>query len=62
MGNKYTEAQKKAIEKYQKTLKNISIRIKPDLYDEIKAAADKENCSLRDFVLTAINEKINRLD
>ena len=32
MGAKYTQAQKEATEKYQKTLANISIRIKREDY------------------------------
>ena len=60
MGAKYTEAQKAATEKYQKTLSNISIRIKKDDYARYKAAAAAAGQSLRDYVITAIEEKISR--
>jgi uncharacterized protein (DUF1778 family) len=60
MGGTYTEAQKKASEKYQKTLANLSIKLKREEYDRIKAAADAEGVPLRQFVLAAINEKIDR--
>ena len=60
MSGKYTAAQKAATEKYQKTLANISIRIKREEYTRIKAAAENAGYTLRDFVLSAVNEKIER--
>jgi len=60
MGAKYTDAQKAATEKYQKTLSNISIRIKKEDYTKYKSAAASAGQSLRDFVITALNEKISR--
>ena len=61
MGATYTDAQKRATEKYQKTLSNISIRISKDDYARYKDAATASGCrSLRDFVLTAMDEKIAR--
>lgn len=60
MGIKYTDAQKRATEKYQKTLSNISIRVKKEDYVIYKEAAAAAGQSLRDYVLTALNEKIER--
>ena len=60
MGAKYTQAQKEATEKYQKTLANISIRIKREDYAPQKDAASVSGQSLRDYVLTALDEKIER--
>ena len=60
MGAQYTPAQKKATENYQKQLKNISIRIKPESYEVYKAAAAAAGLSLREYVLTALDEKIEK--
>ena len=60
MGAKYTAAQKAATEKYQKTLANISIRIKREDYTRYKNASDEAGQSLRDYVLTALDEKLAR--
>ena len=62
MGGTYTEAQKRASEKYQKSLANLSIKLKREEYDKIKAAADAEGVPLRQFVLAAINEKIDKMN
>ena len=61
MGGTYTESQKRATKKYLKTLANISIRISKDDYGRYKNAAALSGCkSLRDFILTAMDEKIAR--
>lgn len=62
MGGTYTEAQKRASEKYQKSLANLSIKLKREEYDRIKAAADAEGVPLRQFALAAINEKIDKMN
>ncbi len=62
MGGTYTEAQKRASEKYQKSLANLSIKLKREEYDKIKAAADAEGVPLRQFVLAAIHEKIDKMN
>lgn len=62
MGGTYTEAQKRASEKYQKSLANLSIKLKREEYNKIKAAADAEGVPLRQFVLAAINEKIDKMN
>lgn len=60
MGAKYTDAQKRATENYQKTLSNISIRVKKEDYNRYKEASLLAGQSLRDYVLSAIDEKIER--
>ena len=60
MGAKYTEAQRKATETYQKTLSNIGIRVKKEEYTRYKEAATASGLSLREFILEAIEEKIER--
>ena len=58
MGAKYTEAQKKATAKYQKTLANISIKISHEDYAKYKEAAERRGQSLREFVLTSMQAAI----
>ena len=60
MGGNYTEAQKKATQKYQKTLASLSIRIDKKLYDEIRQAAETEGVPLRQFVLAAIADRMGK--
>jgi predicted HicB family RNase H-like nuclease len=40
--------------------KNFTLRIEPDLVDEIKAAATKNHWSANTFVLVAVQEKLQR--
>lgn len=56
----YTEAQKRASLKYQATLKELKIRMKPEEYERIVEAAKGAETSVRAYCLTAINEKIQR--
>lgn len=60
MGGTYTEAQKNATSKYLKTLKSVQIKIKHEQYNIYKEYADKKNISLRELIITALNEKIER--
>lgn len=60
MAGTYTEAQRKASKKYQKTLASISIRLKHDDAERYKKAASDCGLSLREFVLVAMDEKIER--
>ena len=62
MGKDYTDAQKEATKKYLNKLKNLSIRVKPEEAERFKREAAKRNMSLRAFVLSSINEKIERED
>lgn len=58
---KYTDAQKKAIQKYMKeTVEEFKIRVPKGQKDIIKAHAESMNESLNQFVIRAINEAIQR--
>ena len=56
----YTQAQKKATQKYLNTLKSLSIRIKDEDYTRYSNAAKKANMSLRAYVIKSIEEKIEK--
>lgn len=58
MGKEYTEAQRRATDKYQKKLASISIRVKEEEAERYKKAAQKCGMSLREFVLKSMDEKI----
>ena len=60
MGGSYTEAQKEATKKYQKTLASLSIRLDKEFYEEIKEAAAREGVPVRQFVLSAISDRIQK--
>lgn len=60
MAGKYTEAQKRATTEYLKTLSSISIRVKKEDKEKYSSAAQNCNLSLREFILTSMNEKIER--
>lgn len=59
MGNKYTEAQKRATIKYLQE-KTDSIRIRTPKGDKTRwqAAAAAQNVSLNQFIIAAVEEKI----
>lgn len=58
MGNN-TEAKKRAVEKYnKKTYDKITIRVRKEETETIKAAAAASGDSLNAFCLNAIREKI----
>lgn len=60
MGKEYTDAQKRATKEYLKTLKSMSIRVKPEDYKKYVEAAKQSNTSLRAYILEALDEKIIR--
>lgn len=60
MAGQYTESQKKATEKYLKTQYQMAIRIKYEDAERYKEAAAAAGMSLREFVLSAIEEKIKK--
>ena len=60
MAGKYTEAQKRATTEYLKTLKSLSIRITKEEYEKYSNASKQLDMSLRQFVLSAMNEKISK--
>ena len=47
-------------DKYLKTLSSISIRVKPVEADYFKNASQKANMSMRQFIIRALYEKIDR--
>lgn len=57
---KITDAQRRATMKYQATLSSISIRVKPEEADRYRQAAADSGMSLREFILVALDEKIDR--
>ncbi len=59
--NKYTEARRKANEKYNaKTYDEIKVRVLKGRKDEIKSAAEKQGQSLNGYIVNAIDEKMER--
>lgn len=60
MGNN-TEAKKRAVEKYnKKTYDKITIRVRKEETETIKAAAAASGDSLNMYCLNAIREKMNK--
>ena len=58
----YNETSKKATMKYLDKLKEIRFRVKPEDYDRYEAAAKEAGYpSMRQFFITAIEEKIESL-
>lgn len=58
-----SDAQQRAVNKYLKNnLDDIKIRVKKGRKDELKAIAEEQGQSLNAFVLSAIDEKIERLE
>ena len=55
-----TEAQKKAIEKYKSTKADLRTWITPEQKELFKAAAEKENKSLNQFVIDCILEHLEK--
>lgn len=56
-----SEAQKKATAKYeQQNYDKVLLRLEKGRKGEIKAAAEKQEQSLNGFIVSAIDEKINR--
>ena len=56
-----TEAKRAGNARYLATMKTITVRIKPEEYTEIKAAAEnKTGGSVQGYILTATREKMAR--
>lgn len=60
MADKYTEAQKRAAQKYFEKLDRIEIKLPKGSKDEIKSHADKMGESVTGFIGRAISETIQR--
>ena len=59
--SRYTEAQAKAARKYLKeSVEDIKIRVPKGQKDIIKAHADRQQESMNQFVIRAINETMER--
>ena len=52
----YNEVSKRASLKYQQTLKQLHIKIKPEVYDDIAAYAKAKGLPIRQLILRAIEE------
>ena len=58
-----SEAQQRAVNKYLKNnLDDIKIRVKKGEKEKLKTIAEQQGLSLNAFILTAIDEKIERLN
>lgn len=59
MGGKYTEAQKRASEKYiAKNSETISVRAKKGTKERWKEAAEKREKSLNQFIIDSVEKEI----
>jgi len=59
--SRYTEAQKKAAEKYlRESVEDIRIRVPKGQKNVIKAHAESQGKSVNAFIVSAINEKMIR--
>ena len=57
---KYTEAQKKANEKYLSKFSEIKIRILPEFKKQIEETAQKKGMSVQAFVIDSVKQAIER--
>ena len=60
MARKLTDARAEANRRYQRTLAGISIKVKPEQRDRYNAAALAADMPLRQFIIQALEEKIER--
>lgn len=56
MAKSYSESSKKATLKYQRTLKHFTIRVKPEIYNDVSEYAKAKEIPIRQLVLRAIEE------
>ncbi len=54
----YNEARLEATKRYQAKLTSVSLRVKPEAYEEYKAAADQLKMPLRQLFLQGADEFI----
>ena len=57
---KTSEAQKRAVSKYQKKLASITFRVKEEEAEKYKTAAVKAGMSFREFIIRSMEEKIEK--
>lgn len=60
MGAKYTEAQKKAILKYQENKVKIQITLTPDQRERYHAFAESQGISLTKLIIDLLEKEINK--
>lgn len=58
MANKYTEAQKRADAKYKAKTVAVQIRMTKEKREEVRKAAIKEEMSLAQYIIEAIDERM----
>lgn len=58
--NGYTEARKKSNAKYNSSQAQISIRVHPDIKNEIEKHIKNTNESLAGFIVRSVKSQINR--
>ena len=56
MGNKYTEAQKKASYKYQENKVKIQIRVTPEQREKYRVMASSRGLSLTQLIITLLED------
>lgn len=52
--SRYTEAQKKSIDKYRNGRAKIELNLSPEQKEQIKAAAEKQNKSMNQYIIDCI--------
>jgi hypothetical protein len=60
MGAKYTEAQKRAILKYQKKFKRISVPLSEELHDKYTEIAKEQGISLSKYIIKLLEREYTR--
>lgn len=50
-----SEAQRRAVRKYQQKMKHVQLEVKPEFYDLIKETAAQKGCSMNSFISQAIS-------
>lgn len=56
-----TEAQKRACNKYQKTLGQINIRVPKEQLETYKNVAEKEGMTFRSWVISAMESRVVKI-
>jgi predicted DNA binding CopG/RHH family protein len=56
-----SEAQKRACSKYQKTLRQINIRVPKEQLETYKNAAKKEGMTFRSWVISAMESRVVKI-
>ena len=62
MGNKYTEAQAAATKKYLKNIGEYKLRVSKEEKEKYMDYAKSCGVSLNAFIISAVNEKIEKIE